>query len=483
MEILRLQPEQRVSWTESVQGADNSNKSPQLIYTCPCCQKKSELKITDYSKNDFPDTFLKGLFYKRAFDQEYLKIFQYKKTGHEVCFRDFFCGNCYLPVRIIFKSSVQNGPSIKIIGLLEAPIPQCPSEKELIEKLNSVIYLYYTFSSGQGPSLYLWLLSLLLVSPDDRDPWKMAQQYFQEKNKYERIMKNRVDLPKDLDLWLSDGNFSFILALIIRYGKSAEDLLLYAQKVEKLLDKYKIDKNKDNFLLILTSVILNGSSDHLEHRFTLIKDFEKINFSKEALPSFGKLFFSLFLGPSVNAQDLWRRMNKIWRLLQKKELPFSAGQLEILALFISLQGKNVGRNVRRFKKILESFSIGLMERKMTLKHTTNLPGKEHPFRKVAASFLDELSPSFLNKFPTILSMALLSILPWNEEVLAKRSLQVYSYLRSFRKLIGPGLSILISSGIIFRVWEEKNYLEIFLLFIFIALADLEGAEQNGSLFN
>ncbi|MEW6380794.1 MAG: hypothetical protein AB1611_14465 [bacterium] len=511
MEILSQQPEQRLSRTEFDQ-IENSHRecSRSSIYTCPVCKQETPLALTDFTKNCLASSAssycAEGSFYRLLFDRtaqpekedspaekpEKLspqKGNSKKEKGilHKEAFHlDFQCSGCHQPVRIeyvIYPSAPCPGfpypdfphsgspasPFLRVIRVLEIVLPLFPPHEELLDRLNRVVDFFYSLSIGQpAESLpYLWLVAVTLFPyhPPYDDPAEAANIFFLEKQKLESIIgwSFAWEWIDESQAALVRDQFSLWLAMIIKFNQPTEEAVVRMLRIADLLQNLGLEKRYETLALALALTLENCPDEQIRSRVQVIARLKKnSNCPPKADPSWDSLLM-LVLGDESRRHHLWP-INKI---LKEKNYLLAERDRRLASVLLSLQGQNPQGCVDRFTKVAEAFNQALASREESLVDPAFFPVSEHPFQKVVLSFLNEFSPAFPFDSRCSLPIALLSALPWEAGDLARESIGLYTYLRSYRKFINPTLSFWLSTNLVFSAWEGGNcpYL---LLFWFLA---------------
>jgi len=481
MEIVCLEPEQRLNQTQLYRVKDSVKGSRRfLVYTCPMCRKKVRFIPADFLKaSQASDSFGLGLFYQKSFNQKFDP-----ENKNELFFRDFHCSRCFQPVRIVYKkgSSPASGYSLKMVHVLETIPSPFPSREKLMQQLNRLVNLFYSFSFGQHSVCYpyLWLAALILFPSDYDSPNKMARTfYFQGKELDLFLNENRVSDGAGLSLpVLFHGQFSLWLAMALRCDKQMGPALTKARGILDALAQYGSRNRPDALFDALILGLGNHSIEEMSFKRELMKaQIKKGYLGKSFISSenFGSLWESLFitiLGTFTGAQYNMSRINEIDRLLSKKNLSLSNKDRELASLFLWFHGGASEVCVERFMKVGQAFSLAAVHRKAFLADPAVLTEESHPFRKVVSSLVNEFSPVFPFDKVSFLPVALLSALPWEAVDLAWETMELYSYLRSYHKFISPSVSFWMATGLMFSSWDQGELSDIFLFWTLTGLSTL-----------
>ncbi len=481
MEIVCLEPGQRLNQTQFYRVKESVKGSRRfLVYTCPLCRKKAQFIPADFLKaSQLSDSFGLGLFYQKSFNQKFDP-----ENKNELFFRDFHCSRCFQPVRIVYKkrSGPASGYSLKMVHVLETVPSPFPSREKLMEQLNRLVNLFYSFSFGQHSVSYpyLWLAALILFPSNYDSPNKMARTFFLQRKELDLFLnKNRVSDGAGLSLpVLFHGQFSLWLAMALRCDKQVAPALAKAKEISGSLAKYGPRERPEALLDALILALGNYSIEEMSFKRELMRaQIKKGYLGKSFISSenFGSLWQCLFvtiLGTHTSAQYNMSRMNEINRLLSKKNLSLSNKDRELASLFLWFHGGAPELCVEKFMKVGQAFGLAAVHKKASLADPAVLPDESHPFRKVVSSFVNEFSPVFPFDPAGFLPVALLSTLPWEAEDLAWETMELYSYLRSYHKFISPSVSFWIATGIVFSFWEQGDFSEIFLFWTLTGLSVL-----------
>ncbi|MEW5802993.1 MAG: hypothetical protein AB1847_12910 [bacterium] len=474
MEILSLQPEQRVSRTQPDQVDNAENVCRALfLYTCPVCGQETDL--TDLLRDDDRSSPLSGAgagpFHRLLFDRESRQQEQVQEQpgwpGERKEIRDFRCSGCSQPVRMEYSAAPGSADGFKIVRVLEIVSPSFPSKEELLARLNRVTDLFYSLSQGQPPSAfpYLWHVALILfplLSGNDNSQ-EMAKLFFQEKEKFDAIIgwsfawewigEDRARMmPDELLLWL---------AMILRCKESVETTLVRMLKVADLLQQKGLQKSHGTLAAALTLALENCSNEEILTRCNRV-----IGLRKSPLQG-SDCFYESTLMMVLTDDSYPDHLRHIKQAIEEKNLFLSPRDCRSASLLLSLQAPPPVAGVDRFMELGDAFNLAMTRREESLIDPAFFPDESHPFQKVVLSLLNEFSPAFPFDSACFPSIALLCALPWKAEDLARESIGLYHYLRSYRKFISPVASFGVSTGLILSAWEDGNY-PCLLLFWFLA---------------
>jgi len=371
---------------------------------------------------------------------------------------------------------------LQMLHILEMIPSFFPAREELTGKLNRVVDLFYSLSFSQNPSChpYLWLAALVLFSSNFGSPNNMARTFFLHNETLARFLKkSKVSerIGNSLPV-LFYGQFSLWLSVVLKCEKQIEPVLKKVSEISELLGQQSTRERPEFFLYAFILAMGNHSVEDVIFKLELIRAQLKKSLLERSSPiseSFGSLWESLLiiiLGVFAGAHYNMGRMNQINQMLTKKHLPLSQKDLELASLFLWFQGGDPKICVKRFMEVGQAFGLSSVQKKASLSDPSSLPKESHPFRKVVSSFVQEFSPVFPFDYSGFLPVALLSALPWKAEDLAWESMELYSYLRSYRRYISPSVSFWIATGLVFSSWEQGYFPEIVLFWTLTGLAIL-----------
>ena len=545
MEILCLQPEQRLIRTEFDQVRDSKVEHRTLfIYTCPACGKKASFSLADLIRNcqSSPPAGSGPILYRAIFDWESRskKGAQAKKkqakektvtpeksqktvtlekpqesqasgngdepenpdAADEIFCLDFQCSGCNQPVRIEYTAHLNStdinstginstginstdSHSLKILRVLEIVLPPLPPKEELLAKLNRVTDLFYSLSLDQPPSAfpYLWLVALLLfpILPGYDSPQDMARDFYQERKKFDSIIGWSFVWD-----WIDEGHelvmrdqFSLWLAMILRFGEAVETALVRMLKIAYLLQQQGMEKGTQTLATALAlSLENNCSNEEILARADRMKQLKKSIPQQEKSGTFWESLLMLVLTDDFHPDHL----RQIERTLEEKIFLLTPQDNRSASLLLSVQGISPRACVDLFVNLGEAFNLAMTQREESLVDPAFFPDESHPFQKVVLSLLNENSPLFPFDSSCFSPVALLSALPWKNEDLARESIDLYHYLRTYRKYISPDTSFWVSTGIVFSAWEEGTCPYLFLFWFLTSLAFMAGSQPQETIF-
>jgi hypothetical protein len=568
MEILYLQPEQRLIRTEFDQVRDSKAEHRTLfIYTCPACGKKASFALADLIRNcqSSPPDGSVPILYRAIFDRESRskkgaqakekqakektvtpeksqKTVTLKKpqasvamkkpqktvaleepqepqasgngdkpenlgAADEIFCQDFQCSGCNQPVRIEYTAHLNSmginstdinstginstdinstdSHSLKILRVLEIVLPPFPPKEELLAKLNGVTDLFYSLSLDQPPSAfhYLWLVALLLfpILPGYDSPQDMAIDFFQERKKFDSIIGWSFVWD-----WIDEGHaivmrdqFSLWLAMILRFGEAVETALVRMLKIAHLLQQQGMEKGTQTLATALAlSLENNCSNEEILARADRMKQLKKDIPSQGKSGTFWESLLMLVLTDDFHPDHL----RQIERTLEERNFLLTPQENRSASLLLSVQGISPRACVDRFVNLGEAFNLAMTQREESLVDPAFFPAESHPFQKVVLSLLNENSPLFPFNSSCFSPIALLSALPWKNEDLARESIDLYHYLRSYRKYISPDTSFWVSTALVFSACEEGTCPYLFLFWFLTSLAFMAGTQPQEMIF-
>ena len=487
MEILRLRPEQRLSQAQFDYASDSEDAHRAIVmYTCPVCGQTAKFPLTDLIRKcqSIPLSGSKSLS-QAIFDQETKPPKGQENPDQEnaakVFSQDFHCSGCNQPVRIEYTvhfPSSNRCSFLKIARILEIVSPPFPSKDELLANLNKIADLFYSLSSGQPPSAfpYLWLAALLLFPLPYDNPKDMAESFFQEKQKFDAIIGWSFAwewIGEDQALLVGD-QFSLWLAMILRFKEAeVESVLVKMLKIADLLQRQGMEKSPRTLAIALALTLENCSNEEISARIDhVIKRQGEIWSHKEVSGLFGESLFMLTLTGASHPDELW----KIKKALEERNFLLAAGDQRSASVLLSLQGSLPRDCVNRFMELGEAFNLAMTRREESLVDPAFFPDESHPFQKVVLSVLNEYSPAFPFDSSCFAPIALLCTLPWKAEDLARESIRLYHYLRSYRRVIRPGASFWLSTGLVFSTWEGGKCPYLLLFWFLASLSSTSGLQ-------
>jgi len=507
MEILCIQPEQRLIRTEFDQVRDSKEERRTFfIYTCPVCRQKASFALDDLIRNCQPSP-LSGagsvpILYRALFDWESRSKKGSEKTPEKpekpeqtpekpdeingidgIFYQDFQCSGCDQPVRIEYTARLNSTDksSLKIVRILEIILPPFPKKEELLAGLNRVTDLFYSLSSGQPPAAFpsLWLVALILLPilhgyDNSQD---MAGIFFQERQKFDAIIGWSFVWE-----WIDEGHeflmrdqFSLWLAMILRFGEAVEAALARMLKIADLLQQQNMEKGPQTLSMALALALENNCSNE-----EILARADRMIRLRKAFPTQEKS--GLFLEPVlmlVLTDDSYPDyLRQIRQALEERNFLLTPGDKRSASLLLSLQGMYPKVCVDRFMNLGEVFNLAMTQREESLVDPAFFPDEGHPFQKVVLSLINEFSPLFPFDSSCCAPIALLSALPWKAEDLARESIGLYHYLRSYRTFIRPDTSFWVSTGLVFSAWEGGTCPYLFLFWFLASLELMVGIQPQ-----
>jgi len=476
MDIVSLQPQQRLSQTEfePIENQDEAGRSFSR-YTCAICKQEVTLTLADLIKNRRSTTSGPGVgsFYRALFDcstspqeKEHLESRDSKKKENKIFHYDFHCPGCHQPVRIEYaihpaspqpSSSSSSGRSlVRLMRVWEIVLPKFPSTEELLGRMRQVIEVFYSLSLGHSASAFptLWLVALIL-SPLPSDSLEdIVSIFFQEKPKLDSIIgwSFAWEWIDEQQASLVREQFSVWLAMILKFNHATESAAVSMLKTADLLQNLGLAKKPETLALAL-ALTLTGCSE--EKICSCIRDVARLKKSERfCLTRSDPAWDALLM--MVLADNSWslRQIRPISRILERRNYLLSERDRRLASLLLCLQGRqNPQGCVERFTELAEAFSHALAKQEESLVDPAFFPASGHPFQNIVLSFLNEFSPAFPFDSCCFLPVALLAASSWEAEDLARESIGLYHYLRSYRKFINPALSFWLSTWLVFSAWE------------------------------